>query len=152
MSKKINFHARLFAFQFLYRGEFDHDNDDLNLEHLLAEFETSLEIETEDNDLKNKINSNAKELGKAKIENYLRERERTLGEVKPLIHRNNFENLTAVEQTILTLGYFELRHTREPYNEVINDYVSLAKIYGKADSYSIINGVLDSAKKSIQNL
>ena len=151
MSKKIKFHARLFAFQFLYRGEFYQDSDEFDLKHLLDEFEITLEVENEENDIKNKINKSAKELGKVKIENYLREREKILEEVRPLIHRNNFENLTAVEQTILTLGYFELRHTRESYNEVINDYVNIAKVYGKADSYSIINGVLDSAKKSIQN-
>jgi len=123
------------------------DADDLSF--AIAEFENSLEAILEEQDLKGKMIQGSRELGKIIIENFIRENEIIQNEVSGFMHRNNFENLTSVEKTLLKLGYYELKFTRDSYNEIINDYVNLAKTYGKKDSYSIINGVLDSAKKSL---
>jgi len=149
MSKSTKFYGRLYAFQFLYRGMnlINTDADDLSF--AIAEFENSLEAILEEQDLKGKMIQGSRELGKIIIENFIRENEIIQNEVSGFMHRNNFENLTSVEKTLLKLGYYELKFTRDSYNEIINDYVNLAKTYGKKDSYSIINGVLDSAKKSL---
>ena len=149
MSKSTKFYGRLYAFQFLYRGMDLIENDSIELKLALAEFENSLETILEEQDLKGKMIQNSRELGKIIIDNFIKENESLQKEVSGFIHRNNFDNLTDVEKTLLKLGYYEIKFTRDSHNEIINDYVNLAKIYGKKDSYSIINGVLDSAKKSI---
>jgi len=149
MSKSTKFYGRLYAFQFLYRGMTLIDPNSDELRSAITEFENSLETILEEQDLKGKMIQASRELGKILIENFIRENEAVQTEVSGFIHRNNFENLTNVEKTLLKLGYYELKFTKDSYSEIINDYVNLAKTYGKKDSYSIVNGVLDSAKKSL---
>ena len=149
MSKSTKFYGRLYAFQFLYRGMTLIDPNADELRSAITEFESSLETILEEQDLKGKMAQASRELGKILIENFIRENEVAQTEVSAFIHRNNFESLTNVEKTLLKLGYYELKFTKESYSEIINDYVNLAKTYGKKDSYSIVNGVLDSAKKSL---
>lgn len=149
MSKSIKFYGRLYAFQFLYRGMNLIDTNSEDLRSALIEFENSLETILDEQNLKGKMVQGSKELGKIIIENFIKENELVQNEVSGFMHRNNFDNLTSVEKTLLKLGYYELKFTRDSYAEIINDYVNLAKTYGKQDSYSIINGVLDSAKKSL---
>ena len=149
MSNKTKYYGRLYAFQFLYR---EASNEKLSLDDLqtsLNEFEESLESIIQEQDLTGKMQLPSKELGKIIIENFIQNSEVIQNEVKVFLHRNNFENLTSIEKTILKLGYYELKFTKDSYSEIINDYINLAKIYGKKDSYSIVNGVLDSVKNSI---
>ena len=149
MPKSIKFYGRLYAFQFLYQGiRLDSINQD-EFQDSINEFEVSLETILEEQNLKGHLNKSSKELGKITIENFIKENEIVYKEISSFMHRNNFDNLTKVEQTILMLGYYELKFTKDSFSEIINDYINIAKIYGKQDSYSIINGVLDSAKKSI---
>ena len=149
MSNKTKFYSRLYAFQFLYRGMNLISPNSEDLHSSILDFDSSLESILEELKLSGEVSLSSREMGKIIIENVIKENDVIKKEVSGFIHRDNFENLTSVEKTLLILGYYELKFTRDSYSEIINDYVNLAKTYGKKDSYSIINGVLDSAKKSL---
>ncbi len=52
--------------------------------------------------------------------------------------------LSPVEHAILLIGAYELMHYPDiPYRVVINEAVELSKIFGGADGYKYVNGVLD---------
>ena len=149
MSNKTKYYGRLYAFQFLYREATSENIDIDDLKSSLNEFEQSLETIIQEQNLSGEMQVPSKELGKIIIENFIQNKEVVQNEIKNYLHRNNFENLSSIEKTILKLGYYELKFTKDSYTEIINDYINLAKEYGKKDSYSIINGVLDSVKNSL---
>lgn len=61
--------------------------------------------------------------------------------------------LSPVELGILRLGTFELKYCLDvPYRVIINESVELAKIYGAAESYRYINGVLDQVAMTIRSI
>lgn len=61
--------------------------------------------------------------------------------------------LSPVELAILRLGAFELKYCLDvPYRVIINEAVELAKIYGAAESYRYINGVLDKVALDIRSV
>jgi len=61
--------------------------------------------------------------------------------------------LSPVELSILRAGTFELRYCLDvPYRVIINEAVELAKIYGAAESYRYINGVLDKVAVTIRSV
>ncbi len=52
--------------------------------------------------------------------------------------------LSPVERAILFIGAYELMHTPDiPYRVIINEAVELSKVFGSADGYKYVNGVLD---------
>jgi transcription antitermination protein NusB len=54
------------------------------------------------------------------------------------------EKIDPVERAILRMSIFELLHRLDiPYRDILNEAVSLSKIYGAQDGYKYINGVLD---------
>jgi N utilization substance protein B len=54
------------------------------------------------------------------------------------------EKIDPVERAILRMSIFELFHRLDiPYRVILNEAVSLSKIYGAQDGYKYINGVLD---------
>lgn len=54
------------------------------------------------------------------------------------------EKIDPVERAILRMSIFELLHRLDiPYRVILNEAVSLSKIYGAQDGYKYINGVLD---------
>ena len=149
MSNKTKYYGRLYAFQFLYREASSENIKIDDLKNSLSEFEQSLETIIQEQNLTGEMQAASKELGKIIIENFIQNKDRIQSEIKNYLHRNNFENLSSIEKTILKLGYYELKFTKDSFSEIINDYINLAKEYGKKDSYSIINGVLDSVKNSL---
>lgn len=61
--------------------------------------------------------------------------------------------LSPVELGILRLGTFELKYCLDvPYRVIINEAVELAKVYGAADSYRYVNGVLDQVATSVRSV
>ena len=149
MGKSSTYTSRLYTFHFLYRSSIDSILQSESLSDELTNFEVTLETVKDDDPALSKIDFTAKELGKVLIDQFISRLDVIDSEIHQYIHRNNFENLSSTEKTILKLGYLELKFTKKPYNEIINDYVEIAKNYGKKDSYSMINGVLDSVRKSI---
>ena len=55
----------------------------------------------------------------------------------------SFDRLGFVEQAILLLGYGEISKGEVEKPIIIDEYIEIAKKYGDADSYKIINGVMD---------
>jgi N utilization substance protein B len=54
------------------------------------------------------------------------------------------EQLSPVERAVMLIAAFELKnHLDVPYRVVINEAVDVAKIFGGADGYKYVNGVLD---------
>ena len=54
------------------------------------------------------------------------------------------EKIDPVERAILRMSIFELFHRLDiPYRVILNEAVSLSKIYGAQDGYKYINGILD---------
>lgn len=62
-----------------------------------------------------------------------------------------FEELDPIEEAILMLGSFELKHRIEiPFRVVINEGIELAKSFGATDSYRYVNSILDELAKDLR--
>ena len=69
-------------------------------------------------------------------------------------HTNNWrlDRLAAIDRAILRLGIYELRQGETPARVVINESVELAKKFSSEDASAFINGILDTARKSLIKL
>jgi N utilization substance protein B len=68
----------------------------------------------------------------------------------PLLDRP-IETLTPVERTVLRISTFELLHCLDiPYRVVLDESVSLAKLFGAQDGHRYVNGVLHHLAKQIR--
>ena len=63
----------------------------------------------------------------------------------------DFAELDPIEKSILLLGAYELSVRIDiPYRVVINEGVELAKSFGAAESYKLVNPVLDALSRDIR--
>ena len=63
----------------------------------------------------------------------------------------DFAELDPIEKSILLLGAYELSVRIDiPYRVVINEGVELAKSFGAAESYKLVNSVLDALSRDIR--
>jgi transcription antitermination protein NusB len=59
------------------------------------------------------------------------------------------EQLDPVEHAVLLLGAYELMYRPEvPWKVVVNESVSLTKVFGAEEGYKFVNGVLDKLARS----
>lgn len=71
----------------------------------------------------------------------------------PFVTSSMEDHLDPIEQNILRIAAYELLHHLEiPFKVVINEAISLAKVYGTDDSHKFINGVLDPLSKQLRSL
>jgi N utilization substance protein B len=74
-------------------------------------------------------------------------------ELDPIIsaHAQNWriERIAAIDRAILRLALAEMRTTTTPAKVVINEAVELAKKFSSEEASAFINGILDSAAKSL---
>jgi N utilization substance protein B len=70
--------------------------------------------------------------------------------IKPLLINWRFDRLGVCTKLILRLAIWELVHTDEPHNIIINEAIELAKCFSEDDAYKFINGILDEAVKIIR--
>ena len=62
-----------------------------------------------------------------------------------------YGELDPVEESILLLGCYELKHCIDvPYRVVINEGIELAKSFGATDSYRYVNSILDALAKDLR--
>jgi N utilization substance protein B len=61
-----------------------------------------------------------------------------------------FERLAAIDRAILRLAIHEMKAADTPAKVVLNEAVDLAKKYSSEEAGAFVNGVLDSAHKSLQ--
>ena len=68
--------------------------------------------------------------------------------LEPLLDRA-LQKLDQVERAILRAGAFELNGRIDvPYKVVIDEYVSLAKVFGAEESHRYVNAVLDKLART----
>jgi transcription antitermination protein NusB len=60
------------------------------------------------------------------------------------------DRLAAVDRSILRLAIYELRSATAPPRVVIDEALELAKKFSSAESPAFLNGILDSAFKSLE--
>lgn len=59
--------------------------------------------------------------------------------------------MSRIDRNILRLAFYEMLNLRNiPYPVTINEAVDIAKKYGTAESGSFINGIVDKARKSLE--
>jgi N utilization substance protein B len=62
------------------------------------------------------------------------------------------DQLDPVEHAVLLLGAYELMHKPEvPWKVVVNESVSLTKVFGAEEGYKFVNGVLDKLARSARS-
>lgn len=65
-------------------------------------------------------------------------------QLHPHLRDWSWTQLSAIDRAILRLAGYELLFTTSPVGAVIDEAVSLAKIYGTSESGRFVNGVLGS--------
>ncbi len=60
------------------------------------------------------------------------------------------ERIAALDRTILRLALHEMAVGKTPARAVINEAINLAKKYSSEESARFVNGILDSARKSLK--
>lgn len=141
--------ARLLCFQIYFYLKQSNSDVDLSDKSLLEIRET---IETPDEEA-DKISKNPKTLELARhILGHLLEKEGQIKEmVNSVLHQKNADKLSKTEFALIMLGSSELlQNTATDLKNVINTYINLSKKYGTKDSYSLVNGVLDSVRASVR--
>lgn len=84
------------------------------------------------------------------LDGVVRQREELDAMLSPLLDRP-IEQVDPVERAVLRLGTFELRHRLEtPLRVVLNEAVSLAKLYGAEQGHRYVNGVLDRLGRALR--
>ncbi len=77
-------------------------------------------------------------------------------DIKALIEKNLSENwvyerLDITLKAILSLGVYELQNCKEiPLKVIINEYVTISKMFFNNDNTGFINGVLDNIGKKVR--
>ena len=72
--------------------------------------------------------------------------------VERLAENWRLERLAAVDRSILRLAIYELRFGTAPPKVVIDEALELAKKFSSAEAPAFLNGILDAAYKSLDDL
>jgi N utilization substance protein B len=148
--------AREFTFKFIYKI-LNSDSDLISLvkekspkneyERLFEEFISSY-TEPDTEHPNNQLPNNAKSFALTLIEGVLTHKDALEDKISPKLHKRKINQLEKIDYTILMLGTFEILNIDDtPKAVVIDEMVNLAKKFGTAESYSFINGTLDSIEK-----
>ena len=70
--------------------------------------------------------------------------------VEKLSENWRLDRVAAVDRNILRLALYEFRFGTAPRKVVIDEALELAKTFSSADSPAFLNGILDSALKSME--
>jgi N utilization substance protein B len=70
--------------------------------------------------------------------------------VSKLSHNWKLERISAIDRNILRLAIYELRAGTAPVKVVIDEAIELAKKFSSEDAPGFLNGVLDAARKSLE--
>lgn len=65
----------------------------------------------------------------------------------------SFHRLDPIEQAVLLIGAYELKHSLHiPYKVVIDEAIALNNHFGATDGYKLINAVMDKLSKKLRTL
>ena len=146
--KNIFPNARLLAFQVFYNLDQSNSSSKLSKD----DFENLKEtIEKHDDEGENILfSADIIELSKMIIKQLQENKEHVQSIANNSLHKKNLSQLSKTEYALIMLGTSELIHGPDlDPKKLIKCYINLAKKYGTSDSYSLINGVLDSVQKSL---
>lgn len=140
--------GRELAFKYLYSLS-DGDYSSKDLESHFDDF-LSTYTEPDDEHPNNSLSAHSRTLAKTILKGVLDKKADLAKAVEKHLNGRKFEKVTSLERCILLISAYELiERTETPKKVVINEAVELSKRYGEKDSYSFINGVLDSFAKEI---
>jgi len=116
-------------------------------ERFIEEFTNSC-VEPDVEHPNNQLPTNAKNFAMLLSNGVFENKEALEEKVGSKLHKRKITQLEKIDYSLLMLGAFEILLYKEtPKAVVIDEMVNLAKKYGTTDSYSFINGTLDSLGK-----
>ncbi|MFG1482840.1 transcription antitermination factor NusB [Halobacteriovorax sp. GFR7] len=147
--------ARRFAFKFIYKlflKDFkaeleEYKNDIGKLKADIEMFEESYMKEDEEHH-DNDINPSVQNFGNKLITGVIKNFPEIKETASTYILKRSFDSVDAIERAILCLGTYEIKFEETPNNVAINEYINLVKSYGKEESKSFVNGILDKISKA----
>lgn len=148
--------AREFSFKLIYKVLCSNEN---LLELVLtknpkAEYDRFIEefinscIEPDEEHPNNQLPSGAQNFAFQLSNGVFENKNKIEEEVSKRLHKRKIHQLEKVDYALLMLGTYEILSVdATPKAVVIDEIVNLAKKFGSADTYSFINGTLDSIGK-----
>lgn len=147
--------ARDFSFRFLFRLQGKHDaqllldlkGDQSALMKLITDFH--MMYRDSDKELAGgALDTQATSYANQLIIGVIQKHDELKAKVESILNNRKIGSIDQVDLTILLLGTFEITFVKStPFKVAMNEYIELAKKYGRAESKSFINGVLDSLGK-----
>ena len=140
---------RDYAFKFLYHLEdrdFTPEKMEAFLKKNLHNFEEAYLAIDDENPCKN-LDSEEKEKALQLIRNVLLNYNDHHSLIDKKLVNRKFAKLDKAVSNILLLGTVELLQECQSFKIIINEYILMAKKYGREDSFALINGVLDAIAK-----
>ena len=148
--------AREFSFKLIYKVLCSNENllelvltknPKAEYERFIEEFTNSC-IEPDEEHPNNQLPSGSQNFALSLSNGVFTSKENLETEIGKFLHKRKIHQLEKIDYALLMLGAYEILFvSATPKPVVIDEIVNLAKKYGTADSYSFINGTLDSIRK-----
>ncbi len=148
--------AREFSFKLIYKVLCSNENllDLVLTKNPKAEYERFIEefikscVEPDEEHPNNQLPSGSQNFALSLSDGVFTSKSNLEAEVSKHLHKRKIHQLEKIDYALLMLGSYEILYVKAtPKPVVIDEMVNLAKKYGTADSYSFINGTLDSIGK-----
>jgi N utilization substance protein B len=134
---KARHKARCFALQAIYQWQFTQDSAN----HILTQFQTEMDMHKADLEY-------FTELLKGVIAQVADIDE----QMKPVLDRS-VSGLNQVELAVLRIAIYELIHRIDvPYKVILNEALELTKMFGAAEGFKYVNGVLDKLARKLRTV
>ncbi len=146
-------YSREYAFKFLYKlslKEFSAEKsellaDPILLSQTITEFDESYIVEDEEHS-DNELNTTIQAYGSKLIKGALENENQIIEKISPLIQKRSFASIDSIERSILLIATYELLFSDTPKKVVINEYLNINDKFGKKETNSFLNGILDKVK------
>ncbi len=158
-STNDNTFAREYALKYLYHLQLDEFKLDkknyVNAPNFLKERQSEIDdfdttfLEQDTEHPNNQLPLQAKNYAYKLIDGVMGSYSELEGLLEASLVKWSIERLDKLDLTILLIGIYELKFEKVPTKVVINEAVQMAKKYGTKDSYSFVNGVLDTISQKI---
>lgn len=129
--------VRSLAFHYVYAV--DRNDYQVSLDDVIAQFGTYFDVTSDES-------SFAREIAQGAIDK--RDELDTL--IKPLLQNWRLERLGCCTHLIIRMALWEMLHGKTAPLIAINEAVELAKGFAEKDAYRFVNGILDEARKRIE--
>jgi len=148
--------AREFSFKLIYKVLCGNENllelmlsknPKAEYERFMEEFTNSC-IEPDEEHPNNQLPSGAQNFALSLIDGVFTNKASLEDEISKHLRKRKINQLEKIDYALLMLGCYEIQNVdATPKAVVIDEMVNLARKFGTADTYSFINGTLDSIGK-----